>query len=111
MSRRGAKAALAALSLAVSLGLGAAAAVAAPGDLDPTFGDAGKVDTGDGGYFPDVAVDHQGRIVMLANQKILRFDPDGQPDQSFGTDGVADYPPISALGSVAVASDDGILVG
>ena len=86
-------------------------AMAAPGDLDPTFGGDGllTVDLDDGvsSEFHDVLVQPDGRIVGIGgrvneefdpgvidspadsvNSAVARYDPDGSPDTSFGGDGV-----------------------
>lgn len=80
---------------------GLGAALAAPGDLDPAFGDGGvvRVDVNPhaGNASDDVAIDESGRIVVLATAKdgsgsLLRFAPDGALDLSFGSSGTASLP-------------------
>ena len=63
---------------------------AAPGDLDMTFGKGGKV-TSAGFYGNAVAVQPDGRIVAAGNG-LERYNTDGSPDASFGTNGRADLP-------------------
>ncbi len=90
---------LLALILALELGY-ATAAHAAPGDLDTTFDDDGKVVndltdfSNDSGL--DVAVQEDGKVVVAGNAfngasgfdfAITRYNPDGSPDTSFGTGG------------------------
>ncbi len=77
------------------------------GKLDPSFGDGGVVTVTrpKGGVFvlSDVAVDSLGRVVVVgltrplptnstpdpvvASATVMRFDADGRPDRTFGTDG------------------------
>lgn len=80
-------------ALAGWLALGPGAAPAAPGARYPQFGQGGVVRAGVAAA-PDnvedsVAVDGQGRVVVLATSAkgrsaLLRFTPDGSPDPSFG---------------------------
>src|SRR5262249_35241833 len=66
------------------------------GSLDSTFGSGGLISSISGeGY--SVVIDSEGKIVVGGSAAgetgddfaILRFNPDGSPDASFGTDGVA----------------------
>jgi uncharacterized delta-60 repeat protein len=74
---------------------------AAPGDLDPTFGNGGKVLTPIGnnpGNAFDVVVQSDGKIVMVGvtgsltmasnDFVVVRYNPDGSLDNSFGTGGI-----------------------
>lgn len=83
------------------------------GRLDSSFGDRGHLRAGSPVPYPGrgfelagMAVDPQGRIVVagtLAERaEILRFAPDGEPDPTFGSDGVVDSDlgvPVSKEGS------------
>jgi len=69
---------------------------AKPGDLDPSFGNAGKVrigSTGDQFVFTSVALDSRGRIVAAGNKgnrfALARVRSNGTLDQSFGSGGIA----------------------
>jgi len=79
---------LVALSLLVAA---SAPALAAPGDLDPTFGDGGLV-TGPAGSPVAVALQADGRIVLagVRHQRfgVARYRAGGALDPSFGGDGV-----------------------
>jgi uncharacterized delta-60 repeat protein len=98
-SRRGRRAAvlLGALALALAVSV---VALAAPGDLDPTFGGDGKVRTNftpaaDGAH--GVAIQADGKIVVVGtagstsregpNFALARYKADGTLDASFGGDG------------------------
>jgi uncharacterized delta-60 repeat protein len=107
---------------AVLAGLVAAALVpatahAAPGDLDPTFGDAGKVTTaiGDSAEARAIAVQPDGKIILAgyADQSfaMTRYNPDGSPDSAFGTGGTQTTTIGGSSGSYAVAvQPDGKIV-
>ncbi|HSK72433.1 MAG TPA: hypothetical protein VK892_12090, partial [Pyrinomonadaceae bacterium] len=77
------------LAFALTLSLFAFAS-AAPGDLDPTFGDGGKVITdmpGDN-FAKQVEIQPDGKIVALVNGYLIRYNSNGKLDNSFGTSGV-----------------------
>lgn len=61
----------------------------APGDLDPTFGDGGRVltDWGGGGFVNDMAILPDEKIVVLGQKSITRYNKDGTLDESFGAGG------------------------
>ncbi|MFF8278782.1 calcium-binding protein [Streptomyces lateritius] len=91
--RRAALAAAAATALVVAL---PGQAAAAPGDLDPAFGDAGRLVSDLGGYeqATAVAVQPDGRIVAVGgidrnggDFALARYLPDGSPDPAFGDGG------------------------
>ena len=78
----------------------ASAAQAAPGDLDPSFGDGGRVTVSPGGLpgsYDGVAIQPDGKIVLvgytvpaapaLPDMAVTRLNPDGSPDTDFGTGG------------------------
>jgi uncharacterized delta-60 repeat protein len=69
---------------------------AVPGDPDPTFGDGGWAVTDIPGYLgtDDALIQPDGRIFVIASASgnemaAWRFQPDGDPDPSFGGDGLA----------------------
>ncbi len=91
-----------ALALVVTL-LVASGADAAPGDLDSSFGNGGKVKmklTSGAGRFASVAIDSRGRIVAAggpwgdertrAHFVLARYRSNGSLDPSFGDGGIAD---------------------
>jgi uncharacterized delta-60 repeat protein len=97
--------------LVACLSLVARPAVAAPGDLDPSFSDDGKVTLGtDQGWlldepdFAGVTVQADGGIVAAGDSGLIRFNPDGSRDDSFAT---AFEPPSLAA---VTAQDDGKLL-
>jgi uncharacterized delta-60 repeat protein len=70
--------------------MGPSTALAAPGDLDPSFSDDGKVERGsNNGWmlenpdFSDLAVQADGRIVAAGDSGLVRFNSDGSLDDSF----------------------------
>jgi uncharacterized delta-60 repeat protein len=77
--------------------MSASPALAAPGDLDPTFSDDGKVTANftsgrDGAS--DVAIQADGKIVAAGRASgrggrfaLVRYHSDGTPDTTFGGDG------------------------
>lgn len=96
-----------------------------PGDLDPSFGNAGTVLTPigvDNDEVGDAAVQPDGKIIVAGHSwqagahdfAVARYQPDGALDPSFGGDGVVitDFSNISAIThAVAVQPDGKILVG
>ncbi|HEX9527594.1 MAG TPA: hypothetical protein VF951_08845, partial [Streptosporangiaceae bacterium] len=65
-------------------------AFAAAGGLDPTFGNGGKVLTALGGGADQGAVlQPNGDIVIGGTTGLIRLLPNGSPDTSFGTGGLA----------------------
>ena len=85
--------ALSTLATTVALALaGGGAAQAAPGALDPAFGDGGVVLSADGDLgLDDLAVQPDGKVLTLdvAHQRLRRLLPDGTPDPAFGNGGTA----------------------
>ncbi len=65
-----------------------AAADAAPGDLDPTFGDNGQLEPGRSGASA-VEVDSLGRYLLGTGGSNIAFDEQGSLDTGFGTNGTA----------------------
>lgn len=68
------------------------------GSLDPSFGSGGKVATGVA-FAPAVpgapiamALQADGRVLLLGGLKLLRYNADGTPDTSFGTAGLVTVP-------------------
>ena len=100
---------------ALLLGLGPASA--APGDLDPSFGDAGIVRTAIGGaaIANAVVLQSDGRIVVTGRSDpeglaVARYRPDGTLDTTFGTNGVAAGLTTGTALGVALQLDGRIVV-
>jgi uncharacterized delta-60 repeat protein/uncharacterized repeat protein (TIGR01451 family) len=100
-------------SIATAVMPGARPALAADGDLDPSFGSGGvtSVDVGGSDFSTDVAVQSDGRIVVVGYTNvppedrafaIARFDADGNPDTTFSSDGV-DVRDLTAFDDLAQA--------
>lgn len=87
--------------------LGAAAALAAPGDLDPTFGSGGLVihDLGGNDNAFGVLVQPDGKVLAVGGTSgtvaLARYLPTGAPDPSFGGDGTV----TTSLAGFAFAFD------
>lgn len=85
-------------------------AAAAPGDLDRSFGDHGRVrkHLGEGhSYAYDLALDRHGRIVVAGSDGdglLARFRRDGRLDRSFGRRGVVKLDSVDYAGTVAIDS-------
>jgi uncharacterized delta-60 repeat protein len=109
---------LAALAVAVC-GLWPSAALAAPGDLDPSFGSGGKATLNPGGGEDgagDVAIQPDGKIVVAGwdsddDELVLaRYLTNGTLDTSFGGgDGIASTDLLS-YGAIALTPDGSIMV-
>jgi uncharacterized delta-60 repeat protein len=102
------------LPFAITLALSVGSAVAAPGDLDPSFGTGGKSTP----ELPPsrvatrasaVVVQPDGKILAAIDPTLVRYQPDGTPDPSFGGDGVVDSP--VGASAIALQSDGKIVVG
>jgi uncharacterized delta-60 repeat protein len=114
------------LSLSLALILVSCALVidveAAEGDLDPTFGIAGKVTTDFIGYNSavDVAVQRDDKIIVVGNTGgfpasnflVARYHSDGSLDTSFGDGGkvVTDFGGFEAATALALQQDGKIVV-
>ena len=89
--------------------------LAAPGDLDPSFGDGGNASTNINASASDAALQADGRIVVLAHTNegplVARFLHSGELDPSFGEAGsiVIDLPGFEAEG-IAVQPDGRIVI-
>jgi uncharacterized delta-60 repeat protein len=103
----------AALTLLGSLWLGATSALAAPGDLDPSFSNDGKLV----GYedfnlrepgFSEVVLQGDGKIVAAGDYGLVRFNPDGTTDDSFVAD--PPYTDPRSFAAVALQADGRIVV-
>ena len=90
---------------------------AAPGDLDPSFGADGIVQTEVGSSSParGLALQPDGKIVLAGspayggNVTVVRYLPDGSLDSSFGSDGIV-VGPTGIASDVALEPDGSILV-
>lgn len=85
-------------------------AAGAPGDLDPAFGNGGKVITDFqwAGWASDLAVQPDGKIVVAGgggDLAIARFNPDGTLDSLFGGGGIV----TTNIGAYVLSSEVGIL--
>jgi len=86
------------------------------GELDPSFGNGGKVVSSSGGGcdfpFQGMALDSRDRIVLARFcdahvASVVRFTPNGRPDPSFGNGGrVTRQVPIQSVNALAVDSHD-----
>ena len=87
---------------------------AAPGDLDPSFGNGGKVITNFGNSFAgadDIAIQSDGKIVAVGYNRIgniynfalARYNTNGSLDTSFGTGGIV-VTPVSQYDSARAAA-------
>ncbi|MFC9298645.1 calcium-binding protein [Streptomyces sp. NPDC057010] len=102
------------------------AALAAPGDLDPTFGEGGVVIT-DLIYYEytnDMVLQPDGKILTVGSQSpaeggengsdfsLVRYNPNGSPDPGFGDGGAVttDFSPSDDAQGVALQSDGKIIV-
>ncbi|WP_017237409.1 CARDB domain-containing protein [Streptomyces sp. SS] len=111
--------ALAACGLALALAV-PGTALAAPGDLDPTFGTGGRVTTPLPGYAEghDIARQGDGKLVMVglsseAGFALARYLPGGGLDTTFGGDGTvtSDFGGgTHAANAVAIQPSDGKIV-
>jgi uncharacterized delta-60 repeat protein len=89
------------------LAVSSAAGVPRPGSLDPSFGSGGVVaHTGDTGVGA-VAVQPDGRIVVLADGRLYRLLPDGSPDPTFDNTG---FPARVGVDALALQPDGKIVV-
>ncbi len=98
---------------------------AAPGDLDPTFGNGGKVITPFGNFSTayGVAVQRDGKIVAVGfsdsgtagvrnyDFAVIRYNTDGTLDSSFGTGGkvTTDFGSEDVAGAIAIQPDGKIV--
>ncbi|WP_395358546.1 calcium-binding protein [Streptomyces sp. YH02] len=108
----------AALGMALVLAL-PGTALAAPGDLDPTFGPDGRVTTPITGYAEghDIARQADGRLVVVGTSEagfaLARYDTDGGLDPGFGGDGTvtSDFGGgAHTANAVAIQPSDGKIV-
>jgi uncharacterized delta-60 repeat protein len=108
------------LCLFVALG-GPAVALAAPGDLDPSFGNAGIVITSFGGtdVASAVAIQPDGKLIVAGRTNIAgntvfalaRYNPNGGLDPAFGTGGLVttDFGSTDQAFAVALQADGKIV--
>lgn len=81
--------------------------------LDDTFSDDGMVimnGENDASYVWDIALQPDGKILTVASGRIHRFNPDGTPDESFGTDGIAFSNYYDFHNIAIVLQDDGKII-
>jgi uncharacterized delta-60 repeat protein len=105
------------LPLVLASLLASVAGAAGGGEFDPSFGSAGKkvVDLGRTEEAFDLVVQPDGKLVLAGSRDhaqalVIRLNPDGSPDSSFGNGGVVVVP--VALGfAVALQADGKILLG
>ncbi|HJQ27048.1 MAG TPA: delta-60 repeat domain-containing protein [Blastocatellia bacterium] len=91
---------------------------AAAGDLDPTFGNGGKIMTYPGSVNA-LAIQPDGKIIAagpagseISGMAVTRYNPDGSTDLSFGVGGKAQAGLAQAVATaVALQSDGKIVVG
>ena len=89
------------------------AAEAAIGDLDPTFGTGGKVTTFVGSsnsYANAVAVQSDGKIVVVGSSQVVRYNSDGTLDATFGTNGIVTNSGIDGGMDLVIQPDGKIVV-
>jgi uncharacterized delta-60 repeat protein len=117
------------LAVGASLGLGIApSALAAPGDLDPSFGSGGRAILTPGGrevVYRDVAIQPDGKIVLAGYIRssagdndiaVTRLNPNGTPDQGFAAGGTLAINTTSTgvrredLGNAVALQPDGKIV-
>jgi uncharacterized delta-60 repeat protein len=110
----------------LAIAAGAAATVSpalpAPGDLDPTFGKGGRVIVdieNDNDRPAGMHLQPDGKIIVGRSNEastddfsVLRFNPDGSPDTSFGTDGRSslDIPGVKGTTQMLLRQPDGKIV-
>lgn len=79
---------------------------ATTGSLDATFGTAGRVTSTMTGGATAMALQPNGKVLIVGNSKVQRFNANGTIDQSFGTSGQADF----AFTGVVSNSPQGVAV-
>jgi uncharacterized delta-60 repeat protein len=75
------------------------------GSLDARFGSGGSVTTGLTAI--DVALQRNGKIVLISSTLLARYNKDGSPDSSFGAGGTVSR---AGLNAVAIQADGKIVV-
>jgi uncharacterized delta-60 repeat protein len=90
------------VALLVALAALPAGASANPGDLDPSFGQHGKVFGHEAG-FVDMAALSDGRIVVATESTLFTYRPNGHPDAQFGNGGTVE--PLSPEGAPVTIED------
>lgn len=83
----------------------------AGGDLDPTFGVGGIVQTAYPAAGWALALETNGNAVVGGNSIVARFLASGTPDTSFGTAGVTQPTDVTNIQDVALQPDGAIVVG
>jgi len=91
----------------------------AAGDLDPSFGDDGKVTTSVGPFGAEVrslAIQSDGKILVAGHNgddfTTVRYNPDGSLDTTFDSDGIVttDFGAVSEVGTSMVVQPDGKII-
>lgn len=83
------------------------------GTFDPGFGSAGAVTharlSNTGTSHDAIAVQSDGKIVVGADNVVLRYNADGSPDSAFAAAGVSSITPFSEIDAIALQPDDKIV--
>ena len=102
------------MGLAMLLAGSAPAAFAQDGDLDTTFGTGGKVEfdrNNNTQFLHGMALQSDGKIVVVGNLHIGRFNADGTLDVSFGNNGLTSLTSLSGtFTAIAIYPDDSIAI-
>jgi uncharacterized delta-60 repeat protein len=93
-------------------------AAAAPGDLDPSFGAGGTVETqiSTDAFVTGLAIQADGKIVAGGNAypggvvALARYEPNGQLDTAFGSGGIVTGPVLGNVQALALQPDGKILL-
>ena len=91
--------------LATAAATAGAAAASSPGSLDSAFGNGGLEITPGAAF--NAALQQNGDILVNGNSGVVRFLPNGTPDASFGSNGVASAANLGSFGGTAFAASAG----
>jgi uncharacterized delta-60 repeat protein len=89
------------------LGVSSAARLPLAGGLDPTFGSGGAVTQSAGSSIGGIAVQRDGKIVVVGRSVFARYNPDGSLDPSFGSGA---YAAIGFAADAVALEPDGKIV-